>query len=140
MAGKLVTHQQRRQPLLRHGRPGSTRWRRRRLVILTPGGPAGSFVAAELLQLGDLQEASKHAELAEDLIRWVEDEKRFEEYMQVSVGQAGPVYKARADNPYWKSDPNFEAHAPEHPARACRSGYPGPITPAAVEVQAQYIL
>ncbi len=27
----------------------------------------------------------------------------------MSVGQAGPVYRARVESPYWKSDPNFEA-------------------------------
>src|SRR5882672_1968223 len=76
-------------------------------VILTPGGPAGSFVFAGAYNWGVFQK-SKHHELAEDLIRWVEDEKRFEEFMKVSIGQAGPVYKSRADNPYWKTDLNFE--------------------------------
>ena len=107
-------------------------------VILTPGGPAGSFVRPELLRLGHLQ-GRKHADLCEDLIRWVEDEKRFEEYMQASIGQAGPVYKSRVENPYWKSDPNFDGML-QNMLRSTWLGYPGPITPAAVEVQAQYIL
>jgi multiple sugar transport system substrate-binding protein len=107
-------------------------------VILTPGGPAGSFLAAGCYNWG-IFKASKLNELSEDLIRWVEDEKRFEEYMQASIGQAGPVYKVRADNPYWKSDPNFQGML-QNVLRGVWPGYPGPITPAAVEVQAQYIL
>jgi multiple sugar transport system substrate-binding protein len=107
-------------------------------VILTPGGPAGSFVAAGCYNWG-IFKASKHADLCEDLIRWVEDEKRFEEYLKASIGQAGPVYKVRAENPYWKSDPNFQGML-QNLLRGVWVGYPGPYTPAAVEVQAQYIL
>ena len=77
-------------------------------LVLTPGGPAGSFVGSSCYNWAIFQKSAK-AELCEDLIRYVEDEKRFAEYMQVSVGQAGPVYRCRVDNPYWKSDPNFDA-------------------------------
>ena len=107
-------------------------------VILTPGGPAGSFVAAGAYNWGIFQK-SKNAELCEDLIRWVEDEKRFDEYMQASIGQAGPVYKSRADKPYWKTDPNFQGMV-QNILRSVWPGYPGPFSAAAVEVQAQYIL
>jgi ABC-type glycerol-3-phosphate transport system substrate-binding protein len=107
-------------------------------VILTPGGPAGSFSGPSCYAWG-IFKASKHADLCEDLIRWVEDEKRFEEYMQASIGQAGPVYKSRVENPYWKTDPNFDGML-QNVLRGTWPGYPGPITPAAVEVQAQYIL
>ena len=107
-------------------------------VILNAGGPAGSFGGAGAYNWGIFQK-TKHVELCEDLIRWVEDEKRFEEYMKVSIGQAGPVYKSRADNPYWKSDPNFQGML-QNLLRGVWVGYPGPYTSAAVEVQAQYIL
>src|SRR5262249_46789555 len=107
-------------------------------VLLTPGGPAGSFVFAGAYNWGIFGK-TKQAELCEDLIRYVEDEKRFEEYMKACAGQAGPVYKSRADNAYWKSDPNFEGMR-ENILRSVWPGYPGPITPAAIEVQAQYIL
>jgi multiple sugar transport system substrate-binding protein len=107
-------------------------------VILTPGGPAGAFVFAGAYNWGVFQK-SKHHELAEDLIRWVEDEKRFEEYMKACSGQAGPVYKSRSEHPYWKSDPNYEGML-QNIMRSVWPGYPGPITPAAIEVQAQYML
>jgi ABC-type glycerol-3-phosphate transport system substrate-binding protein len=107
-------------------------------VVLTPGGPAGSFNAAGCYCWG-IFKASKHTELCEDLIRWVEDETRFEEYMKASIGQAGPVYKKRGEHAYWKSDPNFQGML-QNVLRGVWPGYPGPITPAAVEVQAQYIL
>ena len=107
-------------------------------LVLTPGGPAGSFVGSSCYNWAIFQK-SKHADLCEDLIRWVEDEKRFSEYVQVSVGQAGPVYKGRVDNPYWKSDPNFEAIV-QNILRSVNYGHPGPLTAAAVEVRAQHIL
>jgi ABC-type glycerol-3-phosphate transport system substrate-binding protein len=108
------------------------------LLILTPGGPAGSFVGSSCYNWAVFQK-TKHADLGEDLIRWMEDEKRFEEYLKVSVGQAGPVYKARAEHAYWKSDPNFEAIL-QNILRSVNIGYPGPMTPAAAEVQGQKIL
>jgi ABC-type glycerol-3-phosphate transport system substrate-binding protein len=108
------------------------------LLVLTPGGPAGSFVQSSCYNW-EIFQRSKHAELAEDLIRWMEDEKRFEEYLKVSVGQAGPVYKSRADHPYWKSDPNFDAIL-QNILRSVNLGNPGPLTPAAAEVRGQHIL
>ena len=108
------------------------------LLTLTPGGPAGSLVGGSCYNWGIFSK-SKHAELGEDLIRWLEDETRFTEYMNASVGQAGPVYKGRADHPYWKSDPNFEAIL-QNILRSVMPGHPGPMTPAAVEVQAQKTL
>ena len=108
------------------------------LCILTPGGPAGSFVASSCYNWAIFQK-SQRADLAEDLIRWVEDEKRFAEYVEVSIGQAGPVYRGRADSTYWKSDPNFDAML-QNILRCVNIGHPGPMTPAAAEVQGQKIL
>ena len=108
------------------------------LLVLTPGGPAGSFVTSSCYNWGIFSK-TKSADLCEDLIRHVEDEANFAEYLKVSVGQAGPVYKGRVDNPYWKSDPNFDAIL-QNILRSVPVGYPGPITSAAVESQAQHIL
>jgi ABC-type glycerol-3-phosphate transport system substrate-binding protein len=108
------------------------------LVIQTPGGPGGSFVTGGGYSMGIFKQ-TKNVELCEDLIRWIEDEKRFDEFRNASIGQAGPVYKARAESPYWKSDPNFEGMM-QNVLRTVWIGYPGPVTAAAVEVQAQYIL
>jgi ABC-type glycerol-3-phosphate transport system substrate-binding protein len=49
------------------------------------------------------------------------------------------VYRSRVEHPYWKSDPNFQAIL-QNILRSVPVGYPGPITPAAVEVQAQHVL
>jgi multiple sugar transport system substrate-binding protein len=108
------------------------------LLILTPGGPAGSFVGSSCYNWGIFQK-TKYADLCEDMIRYLEDEERFSEYMKVSVGQAGPVYKKRTEDPYWKSDPNFNAIM-QNIIRSVTAGSPGPMTPAAVEVGAQHIL
>jgi ABC-type glycerol-3-phosphate transport system substrate-binding protein len=137
MAGKLVTTNNGASLYYamvqkKHELAGKTQ------LTLTPGGPAGSFVTASCYNWGVFQK-TKHADLCEDLVRYLEDPKRFQEYLQVSVGQAGPVYKGRADNPYWKSDPNFDAIL-QNILRASLPGSPGPMTPAAVEVEAQYIL
>jgi hypothetical protein len=43
------------------------------------------------------------------------------------------------EHPYWKSDPNFQGML-QNVLRGTWPGYPGPVTPAAIEVQAQYIL
>jgi len=59
------------------------------LCVLTPGGPAGSFVGSSCYNWAIFQKSQK-PDLCEDLIRYLEDEKRFSEYAQVSVGQAGP--------------------------------------------------
>src|SRR5258708_27482565 len=102
-------------------------------LVLPPGGPAGSFVGSSCYNWAIFHKSAK-ADLCEDLIRYVEDEKRFAEYIQVSVGQAGPVYKGRVDNPYWKSDPNFDAIL-HNVLPTVHIGYPRPMTPAAAEVQ-----
>jgi len=107
-------------------------------LVVTPGGPAGNFVASSCYNWGVFGK-TKHADLCEDLIRWMEDEGRFTEYLKVSVGQAGPVYKGRVDNPYWKSDPNFDAIL-QNILSSVPNGHPGPTTPASVEVRAQHIL
>jgi ABC-type glycerol-3-phosphate transport system substrate-binding protein len=107
-------------------------------LVLTPGGPAGSFVGSSCYNWAIFQKSSK-SELCEDLVRYLEDEKHFAEYRQVSVGQAGPVYRGRVDNPYWKSDPNFDAIV-QNILRSVNIGYPGPISPAAAEVGGQRIL
>jgi len=108
------------------------------LLVLTPGGPAGSFVGASCYNWGIFQK-SKYTELGEDLIRYMEEEEHFSEYMKVSIGQAGPVYKKRTEDPYWKSDPNFNAIL-QNILRSVTLGHPGPMTPAAVEVRAQHVL
>ena len=108
------------------------------LLVLTPGGPAGSFIGSSCYNWAIFGK-TKQAELCEDLVRWLEDEKRFREYVEVSVGQAGPVYKSRVDDPYWKSDPNFQAIL-QNVLRGTNLGYPGPMTPAAAEVQGQKLL
>lgn len=108
------------------------------LLVLTPGGPAGSFIASGAYNWGIFKK-SKYADLGEDMIRYVEDEGRFAEYVKASIGQAGPVYRKRAESPYWKEDLNFDAIL-QNILRGVHPGYPGPMTPAAVEVQAQHIL
>ncbi len=49
------------------------------------------------------------------------------------------MYKARANDPYWKEDPNREAIL-QNVLRSVHPGYPGPLTLAAAEVQAQNVL
>ena len=94
-------------------------------VLLTPGGPAGSFVASNPYCWG-IFKASKNAELAEDLIRWVEDEKRFEEYMTGvrRPGRSRLQERARSTRT-GRRDPNYEGML-QNILRGVWIGYPGP--------------
>jgi len=70
MAGKLVSTNNGREPLLRDGARRSIRSTRRPRSSSQPGGPAGSFVGTNVYNWGVFQKSKNH-ELSEDLIRWV---------------------------------------------------------------------
>ena len=93
-------------------------------VILTPGGPAGSFNFAGGYNWGVFQK-SKYHELSEDMIRWVEDEKRFEEYMKACSGQAGPS-TSRAPTTRTGIRTRTSRACGRTSCAACRPDIPGP--------------
>ena len=109
------------------------------LLILTPGGPAGCFVTSSCYNWAIFQK-SKHAELAEDLIRWIEDEKRFEEYLE-GLGRPGrPGLPGARGQSVLEVGSELRRACSRTSSSACRIGHPGPITPAAAEVHGQKIL
>ena len=56
---------------------------------------------------------SQRPDLAEDLIRWIEDEKRFAEYVEVSVGQGLLIVGKGQVHP----QPVLEVRHPQVPRR-----------------------
>ena len=58
----------------------------------------------------------------------------------MSVGEAGPVYKGRVDQPVLEVDPNFDAMVQNILRSVNRPALPVHMTPAAAEVHAQNIL
>ena len=107
------------------------------LCILTPGGPAGSFVASSCYNWAIFQK-SQRADLAEDLIRWVEDETL--RRVRRRVGRPGrPRVPGARGQPVLEVGSELRRDAPEHPPlRQHRP--PRAQTPAAAEVQGQKIL
>ncbi len=107
-------------------------------VVLTPGGPAGSFVGATPVQLGHLQqEQARRAQRGPDplgggreALRRVHEGVDRPGRARVQVAGGGSVLEVRSELP---------GHA-ENLLRGVWAGYPGPFTAASVEVQAQYIL
>jgi ABC-type glycerol-3-phosphate transport system substrate-binding protein len=109
-------------------------------LVRTPAGPAGSFVASGAYSWGlSGGQTPGQAQLSLDMVRWVENETRFSEYVRAARGLAGPVYKAQAEHPYWKEGPNSEAVL-QNILHGVHPGYPGPMTLAAADVQAQNVL
>ena len=135
--GQARHHQQRRQPVLRDGGQEAP------AVRENPGHPhagrAGRHVRLRRrLQLGRVPEVEvpRAGRGHDPLGRGREAVRGVHEGVQ---RPGRPVYKSRAEHPYWKSDPNYEGML-QNIMRSMWPGYPGPITPAAIEVQAQYML
>jgi multiple sugar transport system substrate-binding protein len=107
------------------------------LLTRMPRGPGGAFSRMTLWHLGVFNK-TQYPELAKDLIRYVLTQPRITEYMEVSLGQAAPVYHDLANMPYWQQDENFKAIL-ENALISVLPGSPGPLTPAAAEVYARHI-
>src|SRR5262249_56143171 len=59
------------------------------LLVLTPGGPAGSFVGASCYNWGIFQK-SKYPELGEDLIRYMQHHTHSAHYIKHTLGPPIP--------------------------------------------------
>ncbi|BDG60201.1 ABC transporter substrate-binding protein [Caldinitratiruptor microaerophilus] len=116
----------------KHELAGKTR------LSVTPAGPKGNFTADNSWNFGIFKK-TQHPDLCKDLIEYIMSPEQWKEYMTNSIGQAAPLYKLHAEDPYWKTDPNFEAIM-QNGMYARLPGYPGPITAAAAEVRAQHVL
>jgi multiple sugar transport system substrate-binding protein len=108
------------------------------ILMPWPAGPNGAFTVSNPNNWVVFKN-SKNPELAKDLIRYLEDEKQFSAYLRASVGQAAPVYKKRFNDPFWKSDPNFEAILASM-KNSRPFGYPGPVTKAVIEIEGRNLL
>jgi ABC-type glycerol-3-phosphate transport system substrate-binding protein len=108
------------------------------LMLLKPAGPAGRNHDVFLLSFAVFT-STKHQDLAKDLIRFVMSTEEAGKYMRLSWGQMVPVFDRLRRDPYWQKNESYKAvlEAPKH---ARTPGYPGPVTPAAAEVVATYVL
>jgi multiple sugar transport system substrate-binding protein len=108
------------------------------LMLLKPAGPAGRNHDVFLLSWGVFS-ATKHADLAKDLIRFVMSPEEARKYMYQSWGQMVPAFERLRRDPYWQKNPSYKAVL-EAPKYARTPGYPGPLTAAAAEVVATNVL
>ncbi len=110
------------------------------LVLPWPEGPAGRVTTSIPYSWGVFDNGDpEKVELAKDLIRFLEQPEQFNEYLAVSVGQAGPVYEGRFENEYWEQDPNFDAILTSI-RDGVVLGFPGDISLAAVEAEGRQLL
>lgn len=110
------------------------------LVLPWPEGPAGRVTTSIPYSWGVFDNGDpEKIELAKDLIRYLEQPEQFDAYVDVSVGQAGPVYEGRFESEYWTQDPNFDAILTSI-RDGVVLGYPGPISLAAVETEGRQLL
>lgn len=108
------------------------------LMLVKPAGPAGRNHDVLLLSFGVFT-STKHADLARDLIRFVNSPAEAKKYMYRSWGQMVPAFERLRRDPYWQKNPSYKAVL-EAPKYAHPPGYPGPLTAAAAEVVATNVL
>jgi multiple sugar transport system substrate-binding protein len=104
---------------------------------LWPRGPATRAAYAEMWFLGVFK-YSKNQELAKDLIRYLLQPEQYSKWLESGDGNMTPLLNYYNTLPMWK-DPNLTPFI-EHPKYARAIGWPGPVTRAASEVNAKFIL
>ena len=105
---------------------------------LWPRGPAGRAAYAEMWFLG-IFKYSKNQELAKDLIRYLMDKEQYSKWLESGDGNMTPLLSYYSTLPMWTKDPNLKPFI-EHPKYARAIGWPGPVTRAAAEVNAKFIM
>jgi multiple sugar transport system substrate-binding protein len=108
------------------------------LMVVNPAGPAGRNHDVLLMSWGVFN-TTKQAELAKDLIRFVQSPDEAKTYMQKSWGQMVPAFENLRRDPYWQKNDSYKAVL-EAPKYARVPGWPGPLTAAAAEVVATNVL
>lgn len=103
-----------------------------------PAGPEGAFHLVQPYNWVVFKD-SPNTELAKDLLHYLESPDQASEYLVASAGMAAPVYVNRVDDPFWETDPNYQAIL-DTALNGTPYGYPGPVSIAAVEVQGRYLL
>jgi multiple sugar transport system substrate-binding protein len=108
------------------------------LMVVNPAGPAGRNHDVLLMSWGVFN-TTKQADLAKDLIRFVQSPDEAKTYMQKSWGQMVPAFENLRRDPYWQKNDSYKAVL-EAPKYARVPGWPGPLTAAAAEVVATNVL
>ena len=106
--------------------------------FLNPKGPAGRFHSI-LTFTNCITKFSKNKDAAADWIRYVMDDKRYEEYMVVNAGYVNGPVKKWEEISMWKEDPAVTLY--KEMGRYGRNfGFAGPYDRQASEIQAKYII
>jgi multiple sugar transport system substrate-binding protein len=103
-----------------------------------PSGPAGRAQYTQVYGFGVFK-YNKNLELAKDLIRYLMAPEQYAKWLESGEGNMLPLLSTYAGLPMWTKDPNLKAFA-ETLKYARAIGWPGPVTRAAAEVNAKFIL
>jgi multiple sugar transport system substrate-binding protein len=107
-------------------------------MLAMPAGPAGRATLANTLYLGVFKKG-KNPELGKELIRYLMKPENQFAWMEASEGQASPISRKGVEHKFSWYIPAYE-NAQKGAEIAKNHGYPGPVTRAAVEVSAQWVL
>jgi multiple sugar transport system substrate-binding protein len=103
-----------------------------------PKGPVARAQYAETYEFGVFK-YSKNPDLAKDLIRYLMAPEQYGKWLESGEGNMSPLLGTYAALPMWTKDPNLKAYADV--SKYVRAiGWPGPVTRAAAEVNAKFIM
>ncbi len=106
--------------------------------VVYPRGPVARAQYAEMYEFGVFK-YSKNQGLAKDLIRYLMAPEQYGKWLESGEGNMSPILGAYVGLPMWTKDPNLKAYA-EVSQYVRAIGWPGPVTRAAAEVNAKFIL
>jgi multiple sugar transport system substrate-binding protein len=106
--------------------------------VVYPKGPVARAQYAEMYEFGVFK-YSKNLDLAKDLIRYLMAPEQYGKWLESGEGNMSPLLGTYAALPMWTKDPNLKAFA-EASKYVRAIGWPGPVTRAAAEVNAKFIL
>jgi multiple sugar transport system substrate-binding protein len=106
--------------------------------VVYPRGPVARAQYAETYEFGVFK-YSKNQDLAKDLIRYLMAPEQYGKWLESGEGNMSPLLGTYAALPMWTKDPNLKAYADA--SKYVRAiGWPGPVTRAAAEVNAKFII
>lgn len=103
-----------------------------------PAGPAGSLSMMDTYGLGIMKYSDKQ-ELAKDLLRYLFQPENLEAFYNAGMGFQNPTIEKYTTMDVFTSDPKLQTIT-ELLATAHAPGWPGPVTRAVAEIEAQGIL
>ncbi len=106
-------------------------------ILSPPAGPAERFSPGDIRHWVIFR--TPRAERCSELTRWLFAPAQIEQLYAVGQGYFLPVYRDLLDAPFWQADPHRQVMATAA-ANTVVTGYPGAITPWAMEARADAII